>query len=199
MNQPASIEPFHVMEVIKAVEARIAAGRTILRLEVGQPSSGAPTTVVAAAQAALASGNALGYTESLGIRPLRERIAAHYADRYGVTVDPDRVVVTVGSSVGFVLAFLAAYRVGARVAVTEPGYPCYRNTLLALDRTPVAIPLGEGYRLGVEALDDVYDAGGLEGGLDGAVVASPANPTGTVLDRRHHRSRAAPVSLAALN
>ena len=172
------IAPFYVMEMVKAVEAAQADGRKILRLEVGQPSTGAPRAVVAAAQAALAGGDALGYTAATGIRPLRERLAAHYLDSYALAVDADRFVATVGSSVGFVLAFLAAFGPGARVAVTEPGYPCYRNTLTALGMVPVAIPLGpeSGYRLTVTMLEQA-------GPLDGVIVASPANPTGTVMGR----------------
>jgi aspartate/methionine/tyrosine aminotransferase len=176
VSPAGDIAPFYVMEMVRAAEQRAAAGLEVLHLEVGQPSTGAPASVRAAAEAALRSGDPLGYTEALGWRPLREAIAAHYRATAGVAVDLNRVVATVGSSVGFVLAFLAAFPPGARVAVTEPGYPCYRNTLLALGREPVGVPIGPdtGYRLTPDLLDRA-------GPLDGLVLASPANPTGTIL------------------
>jgi aspartate/methionine/tyrosine aminotransferase len=175
---PADIAPFYVMEMIRAAEQRSAAGGDVLHLEVGQPSTGAPAAVLAAAETALRSGDPLGYTEAKGVAPLRRRLAAHYAERYGPTIDPERIITTPGSSGAFVLAFLAAFDPGARVAVSEPGYPCYRNTLLALGRTPVAVPVGPetGYNLTPELLDAA-------GPLDGVIVASPANPTGTIVDR----------------
>jgi aspartate/methionine/tyrosine aminotransferase len=173
------IAPFYVMEMVRAAEERVAAGLEVLHLEVGQPSTGAPSAVRVRAEAALRSGDPLGYTEATGWRPLREAIAAHYRSSTGIDVDPGRIVTTVGSSVGFVLAFLAAFRPAARVAVSEPGYPCYRNTLLALGREPVGVPVGPetGYRLTPELLERA-------GPLDGVIVASPANPTGTILGRR---------------
>lgn len=178
------VAPFYVMEMMRAAAARVAAGGEVLHLEVGQPSTGAPAAVQAAAVAALASGDALGYTEARGWPPLRQAIAADYRTRRGVAVDPERVMVTVGSSGAFLLAFLAAFPPGARVAVTEPGYPCYRNILAALGRVPVGVPIGP--ETGWLLTPDLLDAAGP---LDGVVVASPANPTGTVL---------APEALAAL-
>jgi aspartate/methionine/tyrosine aminotransferase len=175
---PADIPPFYVMEMVRAAEQRAVAGGDVLHLEVGQPSTGAPAVVVAAAEAALRSGDPLGYTEAKGLLALRRRLAAHYRSRYGAEIDPDRLLATAGSSGGFVLAFLAAFEAGARVAVSEPGYPCYRNTLLALGREPVPIAVGPatGFNLTPELLEAACP-------LDGVVVASPANPTGTIIDR----------------
>lgn len=125
-----AIPPFFVMEVMRAANARAAAGADVLHLEVGQPSTGAPSRVVEAAQRALA-GEVLGYTEALGLPALREAIAGWYRDRWGVAVPPERIAVTTGSSAGFVLAFLAAFDRGDRVALAAPGYPAYRNILTA--------------------------------------------------------------------
>lgn len=174
------IAPFYVMEMVRAAEARLAAGGDVLHLEVGQPSTGAPAAVADAAVAALRSGDPLGYSEAKGRLALRRRIARHYEDRYGLEVDAEQLLATVGSSVGFVLAFLAAFRPDARVAVAEPGYPCYRNTLRALGREPVGVPVGPetGYNLTPDLLDAACRRGGA---LAGVVVASPANPTGTIL------------------
>jgi aspartate/methionine/tyrosine aminotransferase len=176
---PIEIAPFYVMEMIRAAEDRLAAGGDVLHLEVGQPSSGAPAAVAEAAVAALTGGDPLGYTEAKGWRPLRERLSGHYDERYGTAVDPGRLVATVGSSGGFVLAFLAAFDPGARVVVSEPGYPCYRNTLQALGRVPVGVPVGP--ETGYNLTPDLLDAARAGGPVDGVVVASPANPTGTIL------------------
>ncbi len=174
------VDPFIVMEVVRAAEERERAGADILHLEIGQPSTPAPRKVLEAAAQALAA-DRLGYTSALGIRPLRERLARHYRDWYGVTVDPDRIILTVGSSGGFQLAFLAAFPAGARVALASPGYPAYRNILKALDITAVEIPAGieTGYQPTVEHLERLAE--GPEGPVDGLIVASPANPTGTLL------------------
>ncbi len=173
------VPPFVVMDIMNAAIAREQAGDDILHLEIGQPATPAPSGVRAVAARALEA-DALGYTAATGIPHLRERIAAHYADRYGVAVDPRQVVVTTGSSGGFVLAFLAAFDAGDRVALAEPGYPAYRNMMMALGIEPVPLPLDheDGYRLTSAHLDAV------SGPLDGLIVASPANPTGTMLDRR---------------
>jgi aspartate/methionine/tyrosine aminotransferase len=172
----ASIAPFHVMEVMRAAAERERAGGEVLHLEVGQPSTPAPRGVLEAARRALAE-ESLGYTLALGIDPLREAIGRHYRDRYGVEVDARRVVVTTGSSGGFLLAFLAAFDPGDRVALAAPGYPCYRNILAALGLEPVALPVTgatdfQPTAAMVEALPDVA----------GLIVASPSNPTGTMLD-----------------
>ncbi len=135
------IPPFIVMDVMQAAADRVAQGKDVIHLEVGQPSTGAPKGVIAAAHAALDS-QALGYTLALGHEPLRQRIARHYRDAYGVAIAPARVAVTVGSSGAFLLAFLAAFEPGDRVGIAAPGYPCYRQILTALGVEPVSIPVG---------------------------------------------------------
>lgn len=166
--------PFHAMAMSRAATDLEATGRRVLHLEVGQPSTGAPSRAVDAVRAAL--DRPLGYTDADGLSRLRRRIAEHYAERHDLRVEPDRIVVVAGASAGFTIAFLAAFDTGARVGVLEPGYPCYRNTLLALDLEPVPIPVGPATRWApTPALLDAA------GPLDGLVVASPSNPTGTVL------------------
>jgi aspartate/methionine/tyrosine aminotransferase len=169
------IPAFIVMDVMRAAAERTAAGKDVIHLEVGQPSTGAPKGVIRAAHAAL-DAQALGYTLAFGNESLRRRIAASYQARYGIAVPAERVAVTVGSSGAFLLAFLAAFNPGDRVGIAAPGYPCYRQILSALDVEPVTIPVGAatGFNLTVEALKDVGD-------LDGLIVASPSNPTGSVL------------------
>ena len=169
------VPPFIAMDVLRAANERAAAGADVIHLEVGQPATGAPAAVRAAALEALANAP-IGYTDALGIAPLREAIAAHYQERYGVAVDPHEVVVTTGSSAAFQLAFLAAFEAGDRVALAAPGYPAYRNILSALGIEPVLIEVGENtrYQPNPELLAEA-------GPLDGLVIASPANPTGTMI------------------
>jgi len=169
------VPPFIAMDVLRAANERQAAGAEIIHLEVGQPGSSAPEPVLEAARRALA-GAPIGYTDALGIAPLREAIAAHYLTQYGIAVDPAEVVVTTGSSAAFQLAFLAAFELGDRVALAIPGYPAYRNILSALGIEPVLIAVGENahYQPTPELLADL-------GRLDGLIVASPANPTGTMI------------------
>ncbi len=178
------VPPFIVMDVLRAANEREAQGASVVHLEVGQPSSPAPEGVRAAAARA-AGRERLGYTDALGTPALRERIARHYGERYGVDVDPARVVATTGSSGAFLLAFLAAFDAGDRVGVLVPGYPAYRNILSALGLEPVLLEAGfdQEFSLREEALD----AGGR---LDGLVLASPANPTGVVLDTEELRALA---------
>ncbi|MFO1058799.1 MAG: aminotransferase class I/II-fold pyridoxal phosphate-dependent enzyme [Dongiaceae bacterium] len=171
----AGIAPFIVMEVLRAANARAAAGGAVLHLEIGQPGTPAPRPVLEAAKRAL-DGDPLGYTEALGVPVLRRRIAAHYRDFYGVAVDEDRVVVTTGSSAGFLLSFLAAFDPGDRVALAAPGYPAYRNILAALGVEPVSLPAGPAEHF--QPTPALLDAAGP---LDGLIVASPANPTGSML------------------
>ncbi len=167
--------PFIVMDVLRAANERQAAGRQVYHLEVGQPGTGAPARVLAAARAALGS-DRLGYTEALGTATLRERIARHYRERYGIAVPRERIVVTTGSSGAFVTAFLAAFDPGDRVALASPSYPAYRNILTAFGIEPVIIEAGEATRFQptVELVEEV-------GPLDGLIVASPSNPAGTML------------------
>jgi len=172
----ASVPPFHAMAMSQRATEVAAQGHAVLHLQVGQPATGAPAAARAAAIAALAAEQPLGYTNSPGTMGLRRRIARHYAEQYGVEVSPQSVFVVGGASAGFTLAFLAAFDAGQRVGVLEPGYPCYRNTLLALGIEPVAIPVGPDTRWA--PTPELLDAAGP---LDGLVIASPSNPTGTVL------------------
>ena len=177
-SRRGAVSPFIVMDVLRAANERAAQGGNVVHLEVGQPGTPAPRGALEAARRAL-DDDALGYTEALGLTPLRERIARHYETTSGVIVPPDRIVVTTGSSGGFVLAFLAAFDPGDRVALAEPGYPAYRNMLAALGCRPVGLPAEPDGRFqpSIELLDAV------DGGLDGLILASPANPTGAMLDR----------------
>jgi aspartate/methionine/tyrosine aminotransferase len=178
----AVVPPFIAMEVLRAANERAAAGERVLHLEIGQPDTGAPAAVIEAAQRAL-SNHRLGYTEALGIWPLREAIAAHYRNSYGTDVDPARIVVTTGSSGAFILGFLAAFEPGDRVALAAPGYPAYRNILQALGLRPVDLPTGPETRFQpTPALLDAA-AADLDGPIDGLIVASPSNPAGSMLNR----------------
>ncbi len=170
------IDPFIVMDVMREANVLDAAGEDIVHLEVGQPGTSAPARVRDAAIAAL-NADRLGYTDALGIPALRERLAMHYSDFYGVSVDPARIVITTGSSGAFLLAFLAAFDVGDRVALAAPGYPAYRNILTALGIEPVIVEtrLEDRFQPTPELLARV------EGRLDGLIVASPSNPTGTMI------------------
>ncbi len=174
----SGIESFIVMDVMRAAAALEAAGRSVIHMEVGQPATAAPRAARAAAVRALES-DTLGYTMALGTQALRARIAMLYRDWYGVEVPVERVVVTTGSSAAFVLAFLALFDVGDAVALPAPGYPCYRHILSALGQRAVAIPTGpEGDWM--PTAQDVTRAVEQDG-AKGLLVASPANPTGTML------------------
>ncbi len=172
----SGVAPFIAMEVLAAAVERERAGHRVIHMEVGQPGAPAPAPVLEAARRAL--DGPLGYTEALGIRPLREAIAAHYADAYGITVAPERVAVTAGSSGAFTLAFLAAFDVGARIAMPTPGYPAYRNLLAALGLAAVEIECGRDTRWALTP--EMIRAAHAEAPLAGVLVASPANPTGTM-------------------
>src|SRR5215467_7696746 len=174
-SQRGLVPPFIAMDVLRAANERAAAGADVIHLEVGQPGTSAPEPVLEAARRALVR-ERIGYTDALGIAPLRQAIAAHYRTQYGVAVDPTEIVVTTGSSAAFQLAFLAAFEPGQRVALASPGYPAYRNILSALDLEPVLVEVGENahYQPNPELLAGC-------GKLHGLVVASPANPTGTMI------------------
>jgi aspartate/methionine/tyrosine aminotransferase len=182
LSRRALVPPFIAMDVMREANERAAAGANIIHLEVGQPSTPAPRAVLAAAEIALRS-EVLGYTDALGIPSLREAIARHYRAAYGVTLDPAQIVITTGSSAGFVLAFLASFDAGERVGLAAPSYPAYRNILAALDLVPVELPAGpaEHYQA---TLDLVRNAQ-----IDGLIIASPANPTGSMIE---------PAQIAAL-
>jgi aspartate/methionine/tyrosine aminotransferase len=172
----AGIPPFYVMDVWLAAAERQRSHGDLVNLSAGQPSAGAPRAVRAAAKAALDE-TVLGYTVALGIPELRAAIADSYQDRRGLTVDPADVVITTGSSGGFLLAFLACFDVGDRVAIASPGYPCYRNILSALGCEVVEIPCGPETRFQPTA----QMLAELDPPVQGVIVASPANPTGTVI------------------
>lgn len=174
----SAVPPFMVMDVMAAAARLEAQGRRIIHMEVGQPAAGAPATAIAAARTALSSGR-LGYTEALGIASLRRRIARAYAEWHGLDVDPARIVVTTGSSGGFILAFLAAFEAGDRVAMALPGYPPYRHILTALGCEPVGIETDASTRWSMigEALIARHHLSPLRG----VVVGSPANPSGTMM------------------
>ncbi|MEQ5868901.1 aminotransferase class I/II-fold pyridoxal phosphate-dependent enzyme [Sagittula sp. NFXS13] len=175
-SRRGNVDPFIVMDVMEAARAREAAGHRVIHMEVGQPGSAAPEPARTALAEAL-SHDPMGYTVALGIPALRARIAQLYGEWYNVDLDPARVVVTSGSSGGFVLAFSALFDAGDRVALGRPGYPSYRQILKAMDLQPVEVET---------TLENRYQPvpGDLEGvDYEGLLIASPGNPTGTMLDK----------------
>jgi aspartate/methionine/tyrosine aminotransferase len=185
MNLPAAaraqaMPPFHAMAMARAAAELEVQGRHVLHLEVGQPATPAPAGAREAAARAVLQPQTLGYTTAPGLPALRARIARHYRQWYGVEVDARNVLVVGGASAGFVLAYLACFDTGARVGVLQPGYPPYRNALQALGMEPIAVPVDASTRWAPtpEVLDAVQRA---HGRLDGLILASPSNPTGTVL------------------
>lgn len=169
----AQIDPFHAIAISRLAHQLSAQGRSIIHMEFGQPSTGAPAAAIAAAHQIL-DNDAMGYWESPA---LKARIAAHYGEAYGVDVDPEQIILTCGASPAFVLALSCLFAPGAHVALARPGYVAYRNTLKALHLTPVELPCGEAERFQVtaEAIER------LEPAPDGLIIASPANPTGTII------------------
>ncbi|PTD16879.1 pyridoxal phosphate-dependent aminotransferase [Sphingomonas fennica] len=169
----AEIDPFHAIAISRLAHSLKAAGRSIIHMEFGQPSTGAPARAIARAHQVLDT-DGMGYWESPA---LKERIARHYLDRYGVTIDPERVILTCGASPAFVLALNCLFAPGARVALARPGYVAYRNSLKALHLEPVELPCGEAERFQITAtaLERIDPA------PDGLILASPANPTGTII------------------
>jgi aspartate/methionine/tyrosine aminotransferase len=178
-SERSAVPAFIVMDVMEAAAAREAQGHKIIHMEVGQPGTPAPRAAIEAVKRAL-DRETLGYTVALGLPALRQRIALHYRQRYGVTVAPERVVVTTGSSAGFVLAFLAPFDQGAKVALPSPGYPCYRHTLTTLGQRPVPLVTDAATRW-MPTAGQVEEASRREA-IKGLVIASPANPTGTMLE-----------------
>ncbi len=184
ISRRSQVDPFIVMDVMEAARAEEAAGRDVIHMEVGQPATPAPRLAIEALKAAMAR-DALGYTVALGLPALRERIARLYRDWHGVSVPAERIVVTSGSSGGFILAFLALFEHGDRVALGDPGYPSYRNIFRALGVEVHAIETTAASRF-------QPTPGDLDGvALDGLLVASPANPTGTMLGREELAALAA--------
>ncbi|MDH3263305.1 MAG: aminotransferase class I/II-fold pyridoxal phosphate-dependent enzyme [Paracoccaceae bacterium] len=177
VSRRSAVDPFIVMDVMEAARAAEAAGRHIIHMEVGQPGTPAPAAARKALADAMEAGS-LGYTVALGLPELRARIARHYAERYGVSLDPGRVVVTAGASGAFLLAFTALFDAGERVALGAPGYPSYRQILRALSLEPVDIETRAEARYQPEP-DQVRAVADLAG----LIVASPANPSGTMLSK----------------
>ncbi|MDE2563612.1 MAG: aminotransferase class I/II-fold pyridoxal phosphate-dependent enzyme [Sphingomonadales bacterium] len=177
----AYVEPFHAIAISRLAHEMSSAGRPVIHMEFGQPSTGAPAGAIARAHAVLDS-DAMGYWESMA---LKKRIARHYRDAYGVEVGPEQVLLTCGASPAFVLALSCLFAPGARVALARPGYVAYRNTMSAMYIEPVEIECGEAERFQLTAA--ALDA--LDPAPDGVILASPANPTGTII---------APQELAAI-
>lgn len=175
MGMTAQIDPFHAIAVSRVAHRLKAGGRSVIHMEFGQPSTGAPAEAIAAAHRVLDS-DPMGYWESPA---LKARIAHHYAERHGVDVDPERIILTCGASPALVLALNMLFAPGARVAIARPGYVAYRNTLKALHLAPVELPCGtaERYQLTAAAL------AALDPAPQGVIIASPANPTGTIIPR----------------
>jgi len=173
----ADVPPFHVMDLLAAANERQRTHGDMCNLVAGQPSTGAPAAVRAEAKR-LIDADLLGYTESTGIGPLREAIAQHHRVHSGIEVGADDVVVTTGSSGGFLLAFLASFEAGDRVVMARPGYPCYRNVLRALGCEVVEIDCGPESRF----QPTLAQLQAIEGPVSGLLIASPANPTGTVIE-----------------
>jgi aspartate/methionine/tyrosine aminotransferase len=183
-RRSGAVDPFIVMDVMAAAAEKEAAGGTVIHLEVGQPSTPAPKGALAAAHAALEA-DRLGYVAALGLPALRERISRHYREFYRADVPAERVIVTTGSSGGFPLVFLASFDAGDRVALAAPGYPAYRNILAALNLEAVDLPTSAADRFQptVEALEKA-------GPIAGLIVASPSNPTGTMVGHGEMKSLA---------
>jgi aspartate/methionine/tyrosine aminotransferase len=169
------VDPFLAMDVLDRANALARSGRTVFHLEAGQPGTRAPKRALEAAQKALGD-DKLGYTEAVGRPALRERISRFYRDTYAVDVAPERIIITTGSSAGFLLAFIALFESGQSLAMAVPGYPAYRNIALALGLRPHFIPCREAehFRLTAKAIAATPD-------IDGVLIASPGNPSGTVI------------------
>ena len=176
ISNRGQISPFIVMDVMRAAAEREIKGNDVIHLEVGQPSTPAPSKVLAAARNIL-NNDKIGYTVALGINPLRKRIARHYQDRYALDVSSENVVITCGSSGGFLLAFLSVFDVGDRVAFVSPGYACYNNLLKAVGLEPVEIRSGPETRF--QPTPALLEQ--LPEPVDGLIIASPANPTGSMI------------------
>lgn len=174
-SRRSDVDSFIVMDVMEAARAAEVAGQDVIHMEVGQPGTPAPKLARDGLARAMEEGP-MGYTVALGLPALRERIARHYGEVYGIDVAPSRIVVTSGSSAGFILSFLTLFDAGDRVGIADPGYPSYRNILRALDLQVERIEGTVANRFQPTVAD-------INSGLDGVLIASPANPTGSMLDR----------------
>ncbi|MDI7864414.1 aminotransferase class I/II-fold pyridoxal phosphate-dependent enzyme [Rhizobiaceae bacterium n13] len=181
VSRRSAVEPFHAMDVLAEANRRSDAGHPVISMAVGQPAHGVPSAAVAAARAALTE--RIGYTDALGTVRLKVAIAELYRRQHGLAIDPKRIAVTTGSSAGFNLAFLTLFDAGDSVAIARPGYPAYRNILKALGINVVEVPAdaASGFTLTPESLERAQAKAGLK--LKGVLLASPANPTGTVTGR----------------
>jgi aspartate/methionine/tyrosine aminotransferase len=177
-SRRAAVAPFMAMDVLRHARRLEQAGRQIIHMELGEPGAPAPLLVRESAAAALRDGR-LGYGEAMGDAVLRERIARHYAEHYGVEVTADRVMVTTGSSGAFLLAFLAGFDAGARIGVVQPGYPAYANILEALGLSLAPIEVGPETRFAPTV--ELIEAAHRRERLDGLLLMSPANPTGSMI------------------
>ncbi len=182
LSKRSDVEPFHAMDVLAEATRRRQAGHAVISMAVGQPSHPTPQAALEAARAALGHGR-IGYTDALGTLALRQALSAHYQARHGLSIDPKRIAITTGSSAGFNLAFLTLFDAGDSVAIARPGYPAYRNILAALGLDVVEIPATDEtqFTLTPESLEAAQAASGKR--LKGVLLASPANPTGTVTGR----------------
>jgi aspartate/methionine/tyrosine aminotransferase len=192
----ASIDPFVVMDVMREANELQAAGADIIHMEVGQPGTPAPRLAREAAKRAIDAGP-LGYTDALGLPRLRERIAKYYGEKYGLPLNASRIVVTSGSSAGFVLAFLALLDEGDALLVPEPGYPCYRQIARALGLAPVALRADEATRF-MPPLAEVEKAARANAKARAFLLASPANPTGAAAEPGHLRALIGATEAAGL-
>ncbi len=186
----ADIAPFHVMEVQTAARALEAAGRSVVHMEIGEPDFPTPAPVIEAARRAIAAGDVY-YTSALGLPELRRAIAAHYADHYGVTVAPERIVVTAGSSAALLLVMALVVDRDERILLADPGYPCNRHFVRVLEGAPVGVPVGPGsnYQLTADLVAAHWTPA-----TRGALIASPSNPTGTVVPHDEMRRIAAAIA-----
>src|SRR5437762_6175344 len=186
----AEIAPFHVMEVQTAARVLEAAGRTVSQREIGGPDFPTPAPVLAEAQRAIAQGG-IYYTSALGLPELREAIAAHYADHYGVAVDAERVIVTAGSSAALLLVNALLVNRDDRILLADPGYPCMRHFIRILEGEPVGIPVGpaSNYQPTAELIEQNWSPS-----TRGVLIASPSNPTGTSIAREEMQRVVATVA-----
>lgn len=182
LSTRSAVEPFHAMDILAEANRLKAAGHKVISLAVGQPGAPAPERAIRAAEVALRAGQ-IGYTDALGRADLRQGLADYYRRRHGTEVAAERIMVTTGSSAGFNLAFLALFEAGDAVAIARPGYPAYRNILKALGLVVIEVPVGPDtdYTLTPDSLERAARAAGVR--LKGVLLASPANPTGTVTGR----------------
>ena len=179
-SKRSKVSVFRALDILRITNERIAQGEDIIHMEAGQPKDGAPLAALAAVKEAITENPRMGYTEAVGIPPLRARIAQWYRDEYNQEISPVQVIISIGASGAFLLSFLAVFDAGDKVALAAPGYPAYRNILRALDIQPVEIQATaqENYQPCLRSLEELWAR---EGGFDGLIIASPCNPAGTII------------------